>query len=93
MSKTCRLFKSGKDMIECAAMKFALGDVFENAERKGLVPIVTTRLTGQKIKRTHIGVSYKPSAKDPGVMLNRCPWCGGDLSIHLGHYLEKKDKP
>jgi hypothetical protein len=46
----------------------------ENANNKGFVLLkVTNANTG---KERLLGVAYKTTVKDPGVMLNFCPFCG-----------------
>lgn len=45
-----------------------------NTRTKGLSLVVTThQLTG---KQTVHGVAFHRSARDRGLMLNHCPWCG-----------------
>lgn len=46
----------------------------KNNRGKGLAPFVVMNLdTG---KERVVGVTYKTSASDSGVLLNFCPWCG-----------------
>lgn len=87
--KTCRLYKNGR-MTECAAMEQALGNVCVNDRVKGLVPVESSWITKEKLMRIIVGVSYRSSASDPGIMLNVCPWCSGDLGVHLDHRKAKE---
>jgi len=62
----------------CTARRFcaALDERIEgtaNAKRKGFVLMVLTNFTTGKTRKD--GVCYKQSAKDPGLMLNVCPFC------------------
>lgn len=53
----------------CKLMSERLGSV----HGKGLsMPQVCNMNTG---KIRYIGIVYKTSAKDPGLLLNICPWC------------------
>ena len=45
-----------------------------NSRQKGIVPINIITLTSHEI--THVGLCYKQSSKDKGLMLNYCPFCG-----------------
>lgn len=44
---------------------------------KGLSLLTTFNLRTGTIMRS--GVVYKTTARDPGVVLNTCPWCQADL--------------
>jgi hypothetical protein len=62
----------------CTARRFcfALDERIEdtaNARRKGFVLMVLTNFATGKTRR--VGVCYKRSAKDPGLMFNVCPFC------------------
>ena len=56
--------------------------VFTEANRKGINPVVTTKLSGSV---QVIGVAYKTKESDRGVMLNFCPFCGADISYKSQH--------
>ena len=45
-----------------------------NARKKGLVPIQVMNM--KTTEMSIIGVAYKMDARDKGVMINYCPWCG-----------------
>ena len=49
-----------------------------NARRKGFVLMVAMHLESGDMRV--VGVCYKMSGKDSGLMLNFCPFCGGDLT-------------
>ena len=69
-------------------VKFCTRDVFcngmdsmlnpeTNAHMKGLTTILVAKLeTGES---RIIGVAYKKSASDKGLMLNNCPWCAAPI--------------
>jgi hypothetical protein len=48
-----------------------------NARRKGFVVMVLMNMTTGDTRK--VGVAYKTSAKDPGLMLNVCPFCGAEI--------------
>lgn len=47
-----------------------------NEQGKGLVAIHC--FSAQAQKERLLGVAYKTSAKDKGLLLNVCPWCRGE---------------
>lgn len=50
-----------------------------NAHAKGLTTVVVTTLsTGED---RCIGIAYKLDARDNGMMVNFCPWCGEDIQF------------
>ena len=57
----------------CLPMRMSLNDE-ANARKKGIATVVLTSVLGMGSRL--IGVAYKKTAKDLGVMLNFCPWCG-----------------
>lgn len=54
-----------------------------NAHRKGFVQIVATNVNTHEDRV--IGVAFKRSSRDRGVMINHCPWCGADLTAGFTH--------
>jgi hypothetical protein len=68
----------------CAALEERIEDT-ANAKRKGFVLMVLTNFTTGKTRK--VGVCYKRSAKDPGLMLNVCPFCAKPIDAGF------KDKP
>lgn len=52
-----------------------------NANRKGLSMFVVTN--AETSKRTKIAVVYKMNAKDRGLCLNHCPFCGYDFNAWI----------
>lgn len=50
-----------------------------NARGKGLSSVEVTDF--KKSTATVIGVCYKTSVNDAGVMINFCPWCGSKILI------------
>lgn len=58
----------------CAGMSMALQDVPENFEGKGLS--VSRGWLGTEEHPRRLGVSYRAKARDTGIVLNFCPWCG-----------------
>jgi hypothetical protein len=58
----------------CAGMSLALHGVPDNSERKGL-SVSRGWLDDAKHPKV-IGVTYHAKARDPGIILNFCPWCG-----------------
>lgn len=60
----------------CRAMDLAVAPE-ANAHTKGLVEVRLTDLATGRDRR--LGVAYKSGARDPGVLVNVCPWCGRDL--------------
>jgi hypothetical protein len=53
-----------------------------NATHKGFSQLLVTNENTDE--RTVIGVYYKLDFKDKGLMLNVCPWCGGNLAPKKG---------
>jgi len=45
----------------------------DNARRKGLSPLVVTNIRTLDIRV--VGVAFKSSPADRGLLLNVCPWC------------------
>lgn len=57
----------------CVHMDAAL-EPEANARRKGFSTLVVTNTkTG---KERVVGIAFKKTANDRGIMLNHCPWCG-----------------
>lgn len=56
----------------CASMSSRLQD----GHVKGLVAVETVNLITGKTRL--LGVAYKSSATDKGLLLNACPWCRGE---------------
>jgi len=55
-----------------------------NTRRAGFDVLVTSQL-GERIRDTWRGVVFRMSAKDVGLMVNFCPFCGTDLRpAHAG---------
>lgn len=44
---------------------------------KGFKALHTLKMGDQSSVTRFLGVAYKTSAKDRGLLLNVCPWCGG----------------
>lgn len=66
---------AGPDGPWCPSLDGRLQDV--NARTRGLAALeLTTFSTGAK---RVVGVYYRTGAKDPGLLLNFCPWCGADI--------------
>lgn len=63
----------GSNAEFCDALSDRLED-HANATRKGLVLMVAMNITtgGRRV----VGVCFKRGAKDGGLMLNICPFCG-----------------
>lgn len=62
-------------------------DLDANSHTKGLSLVVSTSMkTG---KHRVLGVAYRRNAKDRGLLLNYCPFCGKDIRWHEHHYEEK----
>lgn len=57
-----------------------------NLPTKGLVAVIVSRNADDKYRVA--GVSFHTSAKDRGLMLNVCPWCGEPLNWHETHKTE-----
>lgn len=67
---------SGEKCSATSMCKTMLRKVIHNDNGKGLVAVHTERLsTGEEF---FLGVAYKTSARDRGLMLNVCPWCRGE---------------
>ena len=68
--------------LKCSKESFcyAMDSVAENNIRaKGLIRFeVISRKTGQY---RVLGVLYKTGARDKGLMLNVCPWCGCNIQF------------
>lgn len=56
----------------CFALEERIEDI-ANVQRKGFVLMVLTNFTTSKTRT--VGVAFKKSTKDPGLMLNVCPFC------------------
>jgi len=67
----------GERRVFCKTMENALGSSMANEHRKGFVPIVVTNMTTGKDRL--IGVAYRKSASDTGLMMNHCPFCGVEI--------------
>ncbi len=68
--------------VYCTARKFcpfleARLNLDVNARAKGLTVIELTNMKAWA--RRVVGVAYKKSASDAGLMLSYCPWCGCNL--------------
>ena len=61
----------------CVGMSLALSGVPENSEGKGLS--VSRGWVGEEKLPRRIGVTYHKKARDPGILLNFCPWCGARI--------------
>lgn len=61
----------------CAALTDRL-EADANARRKGLVLMVLTNFTTGSSRV--VGVSFKTGAKDGGLLLNFCPFCGARIN-------------
>ena len=57
----------------CNTMKSRLNDPYSRT--KGMRAVHTINLDTGKTRL--LGVSYHTSASDKGLLLNNCPWCGG----------------
>ena len=71
----------------CSALEERIEDI-ANVQRKGLVLMVLTNFATGKTRT--VGVAFKKSAKDSGLMLNVCPFCaqpidGGFKSSQRGN--------
>lgn len=70
--------------VLCSSLDKRVDGVNEN--RKGFSLMITTNgITG---KRTKIGVVYKTSAKDCGVIINHCPFCGYNFEAWIDAAIE-----
>lgn len=70
----------------CDAMTERLEDMANS--RKGLTTIVlTSRTTGNE---RLAGIAHRKNAKDRGLMLNYCPWCGEPIEESAIDYEAKK---
>jgi hypothetical protein len=47
---------------------------------------VTTNLASPKLERSLVGIVHQKDAKDNGMVLNFCPWCGVDLKKITDYY-------
>jgi len=47
--------------------------------RHGLIQMAVMDFSAKPITTRGIGIMFKMNAKDKGIMLNYCPWCGGRL--------------
>jgi hypothetical protein len=63
-------------LVRCAMMDSKLQ--LTNAHVKGLSMLIVMHMGS--LGDACVGIVYKTSANDPGVMLNLCPWCGGDIA-------------
>lgn len=88
-SPECVLTAAG-EWSPCAAMDAVLPEA--NANTKGLVLLCTVNLdefNDGGFTQRPLGVVYRKSARERGVLLNRCPWCSADLSQRF----KAKSKP
>lgn len=70
--------------LMCSSLSERVDGVNEN--RKGFSLMVTTNFeTG---KNTRIGVVYKTSSKDRGLIINHCPFCGFDFEEWIDAAIE-----
>lgn len=65
----------------CVGMGRCLGEPFT----KGLSCLHTIDLSkdGPSAKMQCTGIVYRTGARDKGLMLNSCPWCGADLTTQF----------
>lgn len=75
--QTCKY--DPKDPGFCESMDERLSDS-PNSRAKGLTMIVSTSLKNGG--RKYHGVAYNMGGRDPGLMLNVCPWCAKPLMEH-----------
>jgi hypothetical protein len=61
----------------CTGMGIALAEVPENAESKGLS--VSRGWLHQEKEPRLVGITYRRRARDQGMVLNFCPWCGARI--------------
>lgn len=67
------VFKKCQNQSYCVYLLDRLGSPF-------IKGFSATQVINLKTSKTRsIGIKYKTSAKDRGLMLNFCPWCGGDI--------------
>lgn len=68
-------YRDDGTLASCPAMK----EYAENApsHKKGLSYVVV--IDTKTLVSSVYGIVYKRTAQDPGIMLNYCPWCGGDI--------------
>jgi hypothetical protein len=62
----------------CVFMEKALDDTLANERRRGLTVVEVTKISTMKTRV--LCVAYKKGARDPGIALNFCPFCGGDIA-------------
>ena len=80
----CELKKNGL-FNWCNAMRQRL-EPLANEGYKGLIQI---NLSNFKTRNTTcLGIKYKLNAKDKGLLLNKCPWCGE--KIINGHLMKRE---
>ena len=65
----------------CAGMKLALSNVPINHEGKGLALSYGWLSGCEEECAKPLGVIYHGKARDTGLVLNLCPWCGASLRI------------
>jgi hypothetical protein len=58
----------------CDGMAMALRGVPENSEARGMS--ISRGWIGDEERARLIGVTYHVRARDQGLILNFCPWCG-----------------
>lgn len=63
--------KCDKDGV-CEHLSKRLGD-----GGKGFKALHTLKMGDPTATQRFLGVAYKTNAKDNGLLLNWCPWCGG----------------
>jgi len=73
--KKCELKEDGF-YSWCNGMNRCLNEE-ANASIKGLTQI--NLFNFKTAKESYLGVTYKRSKEDKGLMLNKCPWCGEEI--------------
>jgi hypothetical protein len=66
-----KILKCSKDGW-CEAMASRI-EPEDNARRKGLSPVVVTNF--RTFETRVVGIAFKSSPADRGLLLNVCPWC------------------
>lgn len=95
--KPCSLEWVSKNQTKvnwCPTMDFHLAP--EANHGKGFVVCVLTDMSPEAMKSGDLkhyvaGVVYKQAAKDRGLFINQCPWCGSRLDL-MSTPLEERGK-
>lgn len=61
----------------CRLMENALGNTLSNEHVKGFVAIQVTNM--KTFQSRVLGIAYRKSARDRGLMINFCPFCGKSI--------------